>query len=87
MHDEEYPVLTQFNGKLDYSKIGQLRPDKWGRSACLRVKICLMLKFRNLWSSVGARLKLPLVAYRHLVDFFNHNRARKVIMRGRPQAR
>jgi hypothetical protein len=35
MHDEEYPVLTQFKGKLDYSKIGQLRPDKWGRSACL----------------------------------------------------
>jgi hypothetical protein len=35
MHDEEYPVLTQFRGKLDYVKIAELRDDKWGRSALL----------------------------------------------------
>jgi hypothetical protein len=35
MHEEEYPVLTQFRGKLDYAKIAQVREDKWGRSAVL----------------------------------------------------
>jgi hypothetical protein len=33
--DEEYPVMTQFRGTLDYRKIAHIRDDKYGRSATL----------------------------------------------------
>jgi hypothetical protein len=33
--EEEYPVWNQFRGKLDYAKVGQIRNDRYGRSACL----------------------------------------------------
>jgi len=35
MTDEEYPVLTQFRGSLDYAKIAEVRNDKYGRSGRL----------------------------------------------------
>jgi hypothetical protein len=33
--DEEYPVMTQFRGTLDYAKIAQVRDDRHGQSAML----------------------------------------------------
>lgn len=33
--EEEYPVVTQFSGTLDYAKIAQTRDDKYGPSAML----------------------------------------------------
>jgi hypothetical protein len=33
--NEEYPVLRQFRGTLDYAKIAQIRDDKHGRAAQL----------------------------------------------------
>jgi hypothetical protein len=33
--DEEYPVLTQFRGTLDYAKVAEIRDGKHGRVAVL----------------------------------------------------
>jgi hypothetical protein len=34
-NDQEYPVVTQFRGELNYAKIADVRPAKWGRVARL----------------------------------------------------
>ncbi|HEY1361787.1 MAG TPA: hypothetical protein VGF60_06045 [Xanthobacteraceae bacterium] len=35
MTDEEYPVLTQFRGTLDYPKVAEIRDGKHGRVGVL----------------------------------------------------
>jgi hypothetical protein len=44
MTDEEYPVLTQWRGTLDYAKIAEIRNNKHG---------CFRLLGRTIWIKNG----------------------------------